>query len=768
MVKKIEEFTEENFAKLSKQNLYLKIAVTCLVLVSLTIAILSLQGRSNVGLSSTSLEKTIELAGKQSPDATYVRNYKSTYWGYETAYDRRVWKEEGNQHLDEEKDADEIIVSMRPEYGYARIQFLTLSTGKEIEVIEDANPNEVVGDSVVDKTLPEGKSPFDYHTEKYIERTYEPNDPYEKLTKQEKVNLNGTDFYLLTVQGLRNGKEDPKNSYFEYVTFQNNILYIYIARYPGIGDSKQLVEKFVGTFTFFPPVREKSTEFTTINGKDYIIKDGKIVKEVPDTKDVKGASEAKVPLLTEVQIAEMVKPSVVNILSLACFSIETPNTQGLRFIQPSYSFCTGGKGSGFIVNKDGYVATNGHVVKFFPEEAIVQNILGKELTPFLLDVIQEVSLQIYSIELSEDQALQAAQIILQQPSGLDEVYQIIYNLLDQGAIVAKETEAKYFVKLGNDPIEIDPNMDFSNLSSVVKTSSTVVEAQLVDFDYPNDYSVDAILRKNIPSGSDVALIKIDDPTGVSFPVVSLGENTNLKEGTPMIVMGFPGLVEGGEKGTQQGSLLDYSTSSVNPTVSRGITSAIKTDQGGRKLIQTDASIDHGNSGGPAFNYAGEVIGIATYGFSSESGNYNFLRDVADLKALMAKNNITNEGSETTVNWKTGLQSYWAQQYKKSLKSFEKVKASYPIHPTVGEFVASANEAIGNGEDKSGFDVSSPTILTALGVLVFLATGGGVVFFILKKKGSSGGTPPTSPLPQPQVVNQVPPPIAQQPMYSNPT
>ena len=51
---------------------------------------------------------------------------------------------------------------------------------------------------------------------------------------------------------------------------------------------------------------------------------------------------------------------------------------------------------------------------------------------------------------------------------------------------------------------------------------------------------------------------------------------------------------------------------VGNTVTAGIVSAIARDIGGGpyvKFIQTDASINRGNSGGPLFNIEGKVIGI---------------------------------------------------------------------------------------------------------------------------------------------------------------
>lgn len=99
----------------------------------------------------------------------------------------------------------------------------------------------------------------------------------------------------------------------------------------------------------------------------------------------------------------------------------------------------------------------------------------------------------------------------------------------------------------------------------------------------------------IDPGNDLALLRINS-TGL-VPVV-FAQPGSVRVGDPVVAIGYALALDGG------------------PTVSTGIVSALKrtiiTESGALNgLIQTDAAISSGNSGGPLVNMRGEVIGINT-------------------------------------------------------------------------------------------------------------------------------------------------------------
>lgn len=96
------------------------------------------------------------------------------------------------------------------------------------------------------------------------------------------------------------------------------------------------------------------------------------------------------------------------------------------------------------------------------------------------------------------------------------------------------------------------------------------------------------------SRNDIAVLKVDGVSGL--PTVQLGNSSELTVGDDVIAIGNALALEGG------------------PTVTRGIVSGlnrtIDTQDGTlTDAVQTDASINHGNSGGPLVNSRGQVIGI---------------------------------------------------------------------------------------------------------------------------------------------------------------
>ena len=101
--------------------------------------------------------------------------------------------------------------------------------------------------------------------------------------------------------------------------------------------------------------------------------------------------------------------------------------------------------------------------------------------------------------------------------------------------------------------------------------------------------------------TDIALLKIE--ADVDLPTVKFGSSDAMRVGDEVVAMGNPF----GLGGTV--------TTGIISAKSRNINSGPYDD-----FIQTDAAINRGNSGGPLFNNAGEVIGVNTAILSPGGGS----------------------------------------------------------------------------------------------------------------------------------------------------
>ncbi len=130
------------------------------------------------------------------------------------------------------------------------------------------------------------------------------------------------------------------------------------------------------------------------------------------------------------------------------------------------------------------------------------------------------------------------------------------------------------------------------------TKGATVESITVTMIDRKEYKARVVGRD---ASSDLAVLKVD---ATNLPFVKFGDSTRARVGDWVIAIGNP--------------------FGIGSTVTAGIVSALHrvTGQGGAydRFIQTDASINQGNSGGPMFDMNGQVIGINSQIYTPTGGN----------------------------------------------------------------------------------------------------------------------------------------------------
>lgn len=180
---------------------------------------------------------------------------------------------------------------------------------------------------------------------------------------------------------------------------------------------------------------------------------------------------------------------------------------------------------------------------------------------------------------------------------------------------------------------------------LIVTNNHVVEgSDTLTVTFADETSVDANI-KGTDSAYDIAVIavpldSISDDTLNAVSVATLGDSTQLKVGEPAIAIGNA-LGYGQSVTVGVISALDRSVATTDSQTG-------ETTENSVKLIQTDAAINGGNSGGALVNVNGEVIGINSaklIGESVEGIGYAIpISDVADLIQ-----NLMNQETKTKVD-----------------------------------------------------------------------------------------------------------------------
>lgn len=178
---------------------------------------------------------------------------------------------------------------------------------------------------------------------------------------------------------------------------------------------------------------------------------------------------------------------------------------------------------------------------------------------------------------------------------------------------------------------------------LILTNNHVVDgAEELSIQFVNEKSVDARI-KGTSERKDVAIVSVklsdlDNETLSSIKIATIGDSSKLKVGNGIIAIG---------------NALGYGQSVTTGVVS-ALNREVTIDNISTKMIQIDAAINGGNSGGALLNSAGEVVGINSVKYSANSSTtasiegMGFAIPITDIKDLIEKlmNGKNDEGGGT--------------------------------------------------------------------------------------------------------------------------
>ena len=337
-------------------------------------------------------------------------------------------------------------------------------------------------------------------------------------------------------------------------------------------------------------------------------------------------------------------------------------------------------GSGVVLSDDGYIATNQHVISEDEESRteyyIAQGI--SEVQSSYNTLMSQIASAFGSDYLSEEDAELWAEIVV-------DAYQSQANILS-------EDEPEIFVVYP----DADGNTD---IDSAIMYEAEVIKEGAIDADNGDT--------------EDAAIIKVNGHDLISLRLAKDYPKVN----TTITAAGFPGA----------SSVIFESQGNTGETLAVTVTSGIVSrivpiDNSKYDLIQTTASINHGNSGGPSVDNMLEVEGLNTLskGTSDSGSNEYFWMVPSEVVSDRAADIYIGQGDASKL-FMLGLQALQQDYGKTALDCFSEVKALQPNTPYINVLINDAMQAPQN-TIPAGFNlnINPKIIIIGAAALVFIA------------------------------------------------
>lgn len=213
------------------------------------------------------------------------------------------------------------------------------------------------------------------------------------------------------------------------------------------------------------------------------------------------------------------------------------------------------------------------------------------------------------------------------------------------------------------------------------------------------YSAVDVAQSQLPKGAparvltstgfqntDIAVLQVN---GTNMPTVALGSSaSDLSTGADLVALGFPGTSRDAlQTGVTQPNKVFGKVSNIRP-------------QGTSNLIEVDANIEPGMSGGPAIDSSGRVVGLVSFSLVQSSGESGakYLRTIDDIKAALSSAGVTPDRGPVDTAFENAMTLFWANHFTAAVPALQRVLDVYPGHPLATQFLTEAQTKAGTKAD----------------------------------------------------------------------
>lgn len=376
-------------------------------------------------------------------------------------------------------------------------------------------------------------------------------------------------------------------------------------------------------------------------------------------------SQAPAPVEQSKKVEAYTRPAVVRVVAYNTASFVIAGELAQYIGVSRLTEYDGGTGSGAVLSPNGYIVTNAHVV-----EAIHQE---------------------------EAQAHEAMYNILLAD---------LYDRFKQISPATADADIQHVQSYFDQYIKLEA---FERVSTVILPGGEELAFDIKSYGKP------------IGEGKDVAILKVN---ARDLPIVFVDETDGDGSAASSSIQfaGYPGKAD-------LGGFLDEKSQREATYSSGTVSVSQKTMKNGAPVIQLNADLNPGNSGGPVLSEEGKMIGIATA--TSHEGIGWVIPSSTVMEFVRQAGAEVNKPAMTTMLWQEGLGYYWSGYYSKAIPKFEEVRRLYDKHYSVATYLAKSQKAISEGNDR--IDWREYNLYFAIGGAAILVLVIGLIIWARRQK-----------------------------------
>ncbi len=364
-------------------------------------------------------------------------------------------------------------------------------------------------------------------------------------------------------------------------------------------------------------------------------------------------------------------------------------------------------GTAFSISEDGLFATNAHV-------AAAEDVLRLGMTAILIEKLL-VAQYVETVLRYGEKSREAVRYLerMKEISEMDEDDPQLKKL----ALAVLE---KITYRDSDSEVRLVPQGTKVRSSKDIEGAGFKVKEVLVHDDW-------------LDTGKDVALLAVQGGTSV-LPALALNTTSNSIINQHVAAYGFPGAT-------------DTSINSfANITVTQGTVTGLKTINDSLEVLQSDAKVSKGSSGGPLVDGEGRVVGIITLESGSEKGdNFAFALPGILIEELASLNDRSAFTTEYQTHIRSGLALKEHRRCARAVDSFDQARnilgGSLVTHDELDTMVAACEEMVRTGTSlDTKWDMLKDQMRSVSPVAWFLIVSGAVLglvvliaFFVLLRK-----------------------------------